>query len=372
MKDWIDRLAGASRQSQIAQTKNEGPRLERLEDRFVPAVLDLTTVNAAVNVGTVQFQQTDTQPTGSGVIHSFVRLHAGGNAAVAQGYNTDARPLQYDENNSPVFTRGVALDDIPIVVDSNGVAYREFLLDINQKSSSPLLSLDELRLYTGNAPDLSGYDASTGKLAGLAPVYDLDAGGANSLMLNARLSHGSGSGDVRMLVPDALLTANGGNYVYLYSKFGVNQSCNGGFEEWAVRSQATELSSLSGYVYFDANTNGVFDTGDNGLNDVLVTLSGTNDLGQDVTAQQWSGMNASGVAGFYLFSGLRAGQYTLTEAQPSGYLQGSADVGSLGGSTGIASGNLLITSIILPAGAVGRNYDFGNQLLPPPSGPNDV
>ena len=54
------------------------------------------------------------------VIHDFVRLFSSGNASVEQGYNTDARPLQFNENNSHVFTHSLQLGDIPIVT-VNGV-----------------------------------------------------------------------------------------------------------------------------------------------------------------------------------------------------------------------------------------------------------
>jgi hypothetical protein len=328
------------------------PRLERLEDRTVPTTLvDLTTAGAQGTVGGVIFQQANPQPTGCGVIHDFVRLFSKGNASTEQGYNTDARPLQFDENNSPVFTRSLQLGQVPVVV-VGGVAYREFLLGVNQKHSSPLVSLDELRIYVGNAPNLIGYDATTQKLAGLTPVYDLGALGTTTVMLNAALSHGNGSGDAFVLVPDALLTAAGGNFIYLYSKFGLTASTNGGFEQWAVQSQSTQLSSLSGYVYNDANGNRVFDTGDSGIADVLVTLTGVDSQGNAVNVSAWT--NASG---FYIFSGLNAGTYTLTETTPAGFTADAANVGSLGGTAPDFND---LASILVPAGSIGRNYDFGN------------
>ncbi len=363
MRTFIRNLFSGQSASQKPNTTSRRLTLESLEDRTVPAVVDLTTVGAHATIGSVLFQQTDTQPTGSGVIHSFVRVHAGGIAAVAQGYNTDARPLQYDENSSPVFTRSLQLSEAPIVF-VNGVAYREFLLDINQKASSPLLSLDEMRIYVGGAPNLKGYDPVTKQLAGLTAVYDLDAGTDNAVMLNARLSHGSGSGDVQVLVPDALLTEPGGNYVYLYSKFGATTSSNGGFEEWAVRAQGVALSSISGFAYTDQNSNGVFDSGDTGLNNVLITLTGVNDLGQSITWSQWTGQNASGVAGFYDFSGLRPGTYTITETLPPDSQPGTATVGSLGGTAGYDQFGDLVFSLSIQAGTIGHDYDFGSTMIP--------
>ncbi len=240
-------------------------QLESLEERTVPsaAPLDLTTAGASGSINGAIFAQTPTQPTGSGVIHSFVRLQAqGAKQTVQQGYNTDNRPLQFDENKSPTFTRSLKLDELP-KVDAGGVFYRVFLLDINQKSSQPLLSLDELRLYVGGAPNLSGYDASAHTLGGLAPVYDLDAGGVdNWVKLDARLTHGSGSGDMLLYVPDSLFTGTD-PYVSLYSKFGVNLAGNGGFEEWAPAagpnssSGASQLPSSSGVIQGTVTVNGV-------------------------------------------------------------------------------------------------------------------
>src|SRR5439155_18422253 len=99
------------------------------------------TINGAL------FETNQVQPTGSGVIHSFVRISS--NNAVEQGYNTDGRPLQFDENSSPTFTRSQAKADLQIV-SKNGVDYYAFLLYINQQDSNPLLSLSELVIYIGD------------------------------------------------------------------------------------------------------------------------------------------------------------------------------------------------------------------------------
>src|SRR5947207_3200256 len=124
------------------------PNLEMLDERAVPATLvDLTTRGAEDTANGAIFRQVDPQPTGTGVIRSFVRVQARG---VEQGFNTDARPLQLNENKSPQFTRSITIGDVPVVM-VDGVTYREFLLDINQKASASLLSLDELRLYVSTS-----------------------------------------------------------------------------------------------------------------------------------------------------------------------------------------------------------------------------
>jgi hypothetical protein len=192
-------------------------------------VLDLTTAGSSGYIGGAYFEQADPQSTGSGVIDPFVRLST--NADISQGYNTDARPLEFNENNSPQFTRSLLLDDVP-TVDNAGTLYREFLLDINQKGSDEgrYLSLDAMQVYLAGSGDLMGYPA-LGTL-----TYDLDAGGDNWIRLDYRLNRGSGTGDVLAYVPDSLFNESHGSYVYLYSRFGENHANNAGFEEWAVRT----------------------------------------------------------------------------------------------------------------------------------------
>src|SRR4051812_16999352 len=54
-------------------------RVEQLEDRLVPSgtpTVDLTTHGAAGAANGALFRQFDAQPTGTGVINSFVRLQA--------------------------------------------------------------------------------------------------------------------------------------------------------------------------------------------------------------------------------------------------------------------------------------------------------
>jgi hypothetical protein len=341
---WAGAL-GQRRANPARKPRSSHLELEAMEDRLVPAVLDLTTAGALGTLNGAVFQQAAPQPTGCGVIHDFLRIQSHG-SAVEQGYNTDARPLQFDEKQSPTFTRSLALSDVPQVT-AGGVTYSEFLLGVNQSHSNPLLSLDELRLYVGNAPDLTGYDPSTNRLAGLSPAYDMGAG--NFVMLNAALTHGNGSGDMYLLVPSNLLQAAGGSYVYLYSKFGVNAGANGGFEQWALPATpvAPALSSLSGSVLVQG--------GPGGVGGAVVTLSGTTAFGQSVSIQVTTDVN-----GGFGFTGLVPGTYTVTETAPPGDTLVRASVGSQGGSV---QSNLSL-SVALPGGVNGVNNNFVDVVVP--------
>ncbi|HEX3151803.1 MAG TPA: SdrD B-like domain-containing protein [Gemmataceae bacterium] len=342
--------------------------LDALDDRIVPAaVVDLTTHGSAGAANGAILQQCDAQPTGTGVIRSFVRVQANG---VEQGYNTDARPLQFDENKSPQFTRSITLGTVPVVTIDN-VPYRQLLLDINQTASSPLLSLDELRLYVGGTSNLVGYDAATKTLAGMNPLFDLDGAGDVTVKMNYRLNSGSGAGDIFVLVPDAAFAGQPAEgFVYLYSKFGGTSAGNAGFEEWSVKSLGradrppTTLANLSGTVYFDANGNGQRDPNaggafidEFGIFDVTITLQGVNDLGETVVLTTTTDHD-----GNYSFTGLRPGTYSILETQPIGYDDGTDTLGSLGGQTT----NDRFYDIHLN-GVSGFNYLFGelNQGGPP-------
>ena len=66
-------------------------------------------------------------------------------------------------------------------------------------------------------------------------------------------------------------------------------------------------------MLFDANPDGVIEPGfDFGIDEVTVLLEGINDLGQQVSL---STVTSGG--GLYSFTGLRAGNYIISEVQPS-------------------------------------------------------
>jgi len=203
-------------------------------------VLDLTAGGSGTINGGL-FATTSIQPTGSGVIDSFVRFGQGsGSKDIVAGYNTDGA-FQFDEIGG-AFTHSLLLADVPIVT-IGGIDYREFRLDINQTGTNTSYNLNELQLFLGNAGNLTGasVDAngtlSFGSNANL--VYDIDGGpnGDSGVLLNYTLeSGGSGKGDMVFRIADsAFTTAFAGGafpYIYLYSKFGDPNANNDGYEEW--------------------------------------------------------------------------------------------------------------------------------------------
>jgi len=179
-------------------------------------------------------------PTGTGNIDSFVRIQANGNE---QGYNTDFRPLQYDEQSSPTFTRSLLLSTVP-TVNIGGTLFREFILDINQQGADPLLTLNRIIVSLRPSGNSAGATATDGVAFGAAAglftddtlVYD--SGLANTIEMNFNLNAGSGKGDMFLYIPNSAFTGPN-TFVYLYSEFGFGPNdTNDGFEEWAVQTAA--------------------------------------------------------------------------------------------------------------------------------------
>jgi len=232
--------------------------------------IDLTTANAS-NTSTAgcsatlgctaasgdNFIVTQIQPqsTGTGVIDSFLRIQEG---TTEQGYNTSlSTPL---DDKGGVFTRALSLGEVPTVI-IGGVAYKQFLLDINQNGNN-LINLNQIEIFVSTAdrddgvvnPAASGtgYPAIGFPAVGgttTTEVFRMSASGTGTpqftILMDYALNSGSGSGDMFLYVPVL------GNFnlaglnldttkVILYSQFGNPPSGSGqnvtndGFEEWAV------------------------------------------------------------------------------------------------------------------------------------------
>src|SRR4051812_30039682 len=128
-------------------------------------MVDLTTSGASGSIDGALFQQAVVQPAGTGVIDSFLRLQ---NNGTEQGFNTDYRPVQFDEKTDPNFTRSLLLSSVP-VVNINGTAYRQFLLDINESNGANKsdVLMTELKLFLSPRGDMPTL-ASLG-----TPLYDM-------------------------------------------------------------------------------------------------------------------------------------------------------------------------------------------------------
>jgi hypothetical protein len=117
-------------------------------------------------------------------------------------------------------------------------------------------------------------------------------------------------------------------------------------------------SSVAGFVYLDANADGVKDGGEAGVAGIALTLTGVDDLGQQVSL-----MTTSGADGSYAFTNLRPGNYLITRGAAAGFLDGADTPGSLGGTVAVDQ-----LGLTLQQGQAGVNYNFA-LLTPPPAPP---
>jgi hypothetical protein len=121
-------------------------------------------------------------------------------------------------------------------------------------------------------------------------------------------------------------------------------------------------SSISGYVYSDANNNGTKDVNEVGIFNASVTLKGVDYLNQNVELHKQTDSN-----GYYSFSDLLPSNgdgYTVTEDfTPPPYLDGRDAAGTVNNVTVGSAGNDIISAIKLNAGNDSINNNFG-ELLP--------
>ena len=239
--------------------------LESLSDRIVPAVVDLTTFGSSAFLGNgtvVHRNDSDWGDThgdaseGLGDLNSFVSLTYMGLGGVEQGYNTDARPVEFNEAKEPAKTHSIRLSDLPVVT-VNGTQYREFVLNVNQKNNARNLSVDEARVFLGSVGNLSGYNSSFQTLAGQTAVWDLDAGEDTTIITRALMNQGSLRRRNRLARSGIVLHRRNRRHVRLPVLEDGRRGgavANGGAEQWGYRlppltQPPTEGGTLSGFVY---------------------------------------------------------------------------------------------------------------------------
>ncbi len=113
---------------------------------------------------------------------------------------------------------------------------------------------------------------------------------------------------------------------------------------------------MSGYVYLDDNGTQTFGNGDRVITGATVQLTGTDLNGNTVSLTTTTDNN-----GYYIFSGLITGTYTITLLDGTPIFAAEvANVGTVNSSTdGTASALTQIAQVQLIGGNVGVNYDFG-------------
>jgi protocatechuate 3,4-dioxygenase beta subunit len=113
-----------------------------------------------------------------------------------------------------------------------------------------------------------------------------------------------------------------------------------------------KLGSIAGSVYVDADDDGVRDTDEVPIAGITVTLTGINDLNETVNVTA-----TTDATGAYKFEGLRPGSYTVTETQPTSYVDGKDTSGNPVGTVGVDT----VANIALTSGVDSTGHIFGER-----------
>ena len=273
------------------------------------------------------------------------------NALPNDNYDNDPSLAFVPEGCSPgpVYTAGAngAVQQVPLPITLAGTVFNDPNASNTRESGEAGIAGVTLTLYelqdgqyvaTGKTAttDANGNYKFEGLLPGIYRVVETQPAG----YLSVGSTPGTVNGETRGLVTtvDILSSIN---------LEGGDDSIHNDFAEVVP-------ASVSGYVYVDANNNGVFDTGETPIAGAQLTLldgSGTS-TGKTATTDG---------AGFYRFDSLMPGNYGVSEAQPTGYFDGLDAAGTAGGSA--QNPGDLINGLKLVGGQNGLNYNFG-ELLP--------
>src|SRR6185503_6557021 len=106
-----------------------------------------------------------------------------------------------------------------------GLAYREFRLDLNEPNGTRYLSLDALQIWQQESGNLTNFTPGSG-FAGTHTnylAYDLDAGADRWIGLKEGLNgNGANITEFTILIPDsAFINDPAHRYITLYSEFGM-------------------------------------------------------------------------------------------------------------------------------------------------------
>ncbi|MFO0957004.1 MAG: SdrD B-like domain-containing protein [Isosphaeraceae bacterium] len=111
-------------------------------------------------------------------------------------------------------------------------------------------------------------------------------------------------------------------------------------------------SSLAGGVFVDVRENGIRDPGDPGIPGVMITLTGTDDIGSVRIVV------ATDAGGNYAFPNLRPGTYAIGETQPTGFVTTINTIGTQGGAV---LPDDVLGKIAIGPGVVGTGNNFGER-----------
>lgn len=142
----------------------------------------------------------------------------------------------------------------------------------------------------------------------------------------------------------------------------------GGVDTATVSLRVGAPSSISGSVYVDADNDGQRGTGEAGIAGVTMQLLSADGAPVDLDPVTDGVQNIAltDVNGDYVFANLKAGIYTVVQAQTAvlgGFVDGKDTAGTANGVVDTGPGSDAIRTIALPAATAATGYLFG-ELLP--------
>jgi hypothetical protein len=381
------------------------PRLEALEERWVPSATDgMMSLQGLVGgggtlsnppiAGSTQTSDTNAPPVTSGTqtqtaTATFTAFKTGGSETqtVAQfnpslGTLTGVQLIFNGQLSSDVKVENLdgAASNVNAQVNGNltlqGPGFQAVSVSPAINESTTLSADDGTLDYGGSSgKDFGSQSAQASKTIDLtAGSNDLSAWigtGAVSLTGGAQsTSTVSGSGNQQVHID----STGGGTVQVIYSYTPAPPAAPPPVAPPAAPPPVTPTTntctppsgpgSLAGIVYVDAGHLNHYVQGAAGLQGVTVNLHGTTVAGQSVNRT-----TTTAADGTYNFTNLQAGLYSLTDqltpAQQAQYSSGAETLGSLGGAL---VGNEMI--VALPQGSEGMCYDFGaDPQSPPPASP---
>jgi uncharacterized repeat protein (TIGR01451 family) len=181
--------------------------------------------------------------------------------------------------------------------------------------------------------------------------------------ITSALSFGSGQQTINVNLTTSG-NLNGNIHTNRFGAFGNGLPNRVYADEAVVR---TVSGSISGFVYVDANNDAIKDTSEVAINNVTVTLAGTDAYGTTVNRT-----TTTGPTGRYEFLGVvssNATGYTITETQPAGFIQGLINAVGTVNSTAVGTNTVqdVFSAVVITNNlgsltpAISINYNFGER-----------